>query len=74
MIYKLSNFEGKKILEGKFDEYKNELIKLFSVLEKTSIFDLEGISLMIGMLDIIRQHNMKLDGEFATLITNMAVM
>jgi predicted unusual protein kinase regulating ubiquinone biosynthesis (AarF/ABC1/UbiB family) len=26
------------------------------------------------MLDIIRNHNMKLDGEFATLITNMVVL
>lgn len=26
------------------------------------------------MLNIIRDHNMKLDGEFATLITNMVVL
>ena len=62
MIYKLSNFDGNKILEGKFEEYKNQLKKLFSVLDNTSIFDIEGINLLIGMLNIIRDNNMKLDG------------
>lgn len=62
MIYKLSNFDGKKIIDGKFDEYKTQLTNLFSVLDQKSIFDIEGITLMIGMLDIIRKNNMKLDG------------
>jgi aarF domain-containing kinase len=44
------------------------------VLESKSIFDIEGIQLMIGMLNIIRQNNMKLDGEFATLLTNIVVL
>lgn len=35
---------------------------------------MEGIKLLAGMLDIIRQNNMKLDGEFATLITNIIVL
>ena len=74
MIFKLSNFEGNKIVEGKFIDYKDQLKKLFSVLDNTSIFEIEGINLLIGMLDIIRNHNMKLDGEFATLITNMVVL
>ena len=62
MIYKLSNFDGKKIIDGKFEEYKTQLTNLFSVLDQKSIFDIEGITLMIGMLDIIRKNNMKLDG------------
>lgn len=74
LIYRLSNFDGKKILEGSFDDYKLQLKKLFSVLDNTSIFDIEGINLLIGMLNIIRDNNMKLDGEFATLITNMVVL
>ena len=74
MIFKLSNFEGNKIVEGKFIDYKDQLKKLFSVLDNTSIFEIEGINLLICMLDIIRNHNMKLDGEFATLITNMVVL
>jgi hypothetical protein len=74
MIYNLSNFEGKKINEGKFTSYKTELKNLFSILEDKSIFDIEGIELMVGMLNIIRNNNMKLDGEFATLMTNMVVL
>ena len=62
MIYKLSNFDGQKILEGAFGDYKDQLKKLFSVLESKSIFDIEGISLLIGMLNIIRENHMKLDG------------
>lgn len=74
LIYKLSNFDGHKILEGAFDDYKLQLKKLFSILDNTSIFDIEGINLLIGMLNIIRDNHMKLDGEFATLITNMVVL
>lgn len=74
LIYKLSNFDNKKLIEGTFDEYRQQLKKLFSVLDNTSIFDIEGINLLIGMLNIIRDNNMKLDGEFATLITNMVVL
>lgn len=44
------------------------------MLESKSIFDIEGIELMVSMLNIIRSHNMKLDGEFATLLTNMVVL
>lgn len=62
MIYSLSNFEGQKILEGNFRNYKSQLRELFSVLESKSIFDIEGIELMVGMLNIIRDNNMKLDG------------
>jgi aarF domain-containing kinase len=32
------------------------------------------MELLVKMLDIIRQNNMKLDGEFATLLTNMVVL
>jgi len=74
MIFKLSNFQGKKIVEGKYQDYMTQLRNLFSVLDNKSIFDVEGINLLIGMLDIIRNHNMKLDGEFATLLTNMVVL
>ena len=62
MIYNMSNFDGKKILNGKFEDYRTELKDLFSVLENKSIFDIEGIELLVGMLNIIREHNMKLDG------------
>ncbi len=36
--------------------------------------DLDGMKLLGGMLNIIRDYRMKLDGEFATLLTNMMVL
>lgn len=74
MIYSLSNFQGSKIIDGKFEDYSRQLHQLFSVLDKSSIFDMDGMDLLVGMLNIIRTHNMKLDGEFATLLTNMVVL
>ena len=74
LIYGLSNFGGEKILEGQFGEFKAELRRLFSVLDTKSIFDIEGVQLLVGMLDILREHNMKLQGEFATLLTNIMVL
>ena len=51
-----------------------ELQTLFGVLEGQDLDDLQGVELLTGMLNIIRNHNMKLEGEFATLLTNMLVL
>lgn len=74
MIYNLSSFNGQKILKGKFEQYMNELRNLFGVIDGQGLDDLQGVVLLTGMLDIIRNHNMKLEGEFATLLTNMLVL
>jgi aarF domain-containing kinase len=74
MIYNLSNFEGKKIIVGKFDGYYKQLMDCFSVINNQALDDLKGMNLFVDMLAIIRQNRMKLDGEFATLLTNMMVL
>jgi aarF domain-containing kinase len=74
MIYNLSNFEGKKIIVGKFDNYFNQLKECFSVLNTQTLHDVQGMHVFVDMLTIIRQNRMKLDGEFATLLTNMMVL
>lgn len=74
MIYSLSSFGGKKIQAGKFPEYYRQLENLFSILNNQSVDDLEGMKLLAGMLTIIRDHRMKLDGEMATLLTNIVVL
>ncbi len=73
-VYSLSNFDGKKILSGKFDDYLNDLRQLFSVINGADLDDLDGMKLLGGMLGIIRNYRMKLDGQFATLLTNMMVL
>ena len=73
-VYSLSNFDGKKITWGKFNDYYGELNDLFSVINGADLDDLDGMKLLAGMLGIIRNYRMKLDGEFATLITNMMVL
>jgi aarF domain-containing kinase len=74
MIYSLSTFDGQKIIKGKFDHYLSELQGLFSVLNHTAPEDLRSVDLLRGMMNIIRDNNMKLEGEFATLLTNMLVL
>jgi aarF domain-containing kinase len=76
MIYNLSNYEGKKIHEGgNFESYHKQLSDLFSVLDSTSLNEFNvGMQIFIDMLTIIRENKMKLDGEFATLLTNMVVL
>ena len=54
MIFKLSNFEGKKIMEGKYQDYYSQLQKCFSILNQDSLEDLEGMSIFVDMLGIIR--------------------
>lgn len=77
MIYSLSIYEGKKISEGKcekFKEYHKDLLKLFSVVQLHTLKELDGVELLKKMLDLIREYKMKLDGQFATLLTNMLVL
>lgn len=74
MIYSLSNFEGKKIIEGNFQDYYRQLQNCFSILNNEELEDVEGINIFVDMLQIIRENRMKLDGEFATLLTNMIVL
>ena len=40
MIYALSNFDGKKIIEGQFNEYMDKLTNLFSPLNEQDLDDL----------------------------------
>lgn len=70
----MSNFDGKKIVQGVFKDYLEELRQLFSVINGADLDDLDGMKLLGGMLNIIRNYRMKLDGEFATLLTNMMVL
>ena len=62
MIYRLSNFEGQKIVEGSFKEYYQQLLDCFSILNGQALADLQGIDLFGNMLQIIRENGMKLDG------------
>lgn len=62
MIYNLSNFNGKKILMGKFESYYNQLAECFSVLNNQALDDLQGMDIFVEMLNIIRDNRMKLDG------------
>ena len=36
--------------------------------------NLQGIEVLGGLMNVIRKHHMKLDGEFATLLTNMLIL
>ena len=47
---------------------------MFKIVEGKDLKDIKGLDLLKGMLRVIRQHRMKLDGEFATLLTNMLAL
>lgn len=47
---------------------------LFSEIKDTSLKKIDGTKLFRNMLDLIRESKMKLDGQFATLLTNMLVL
>ena len=49
---------------------------MFSEVRKPTmkLSEIKGINILSGMLDIIRKHRMKLDGQFATMLTNMLIL
>ena len=78
MIYSLSINQGHKIVQQpsnhQFRNYYRSLYELFSILERIELKQLDGTKLFKDMLDLIRNYSMKLDGQFATLLTNMLVL
>lgn len=49
-------------------------MRCFSALNTQNLDAIEGMDIFMDMLTVIRQNRMKLDGEFATLLTNMIVL
>ena len=47
---------------------------MFELVKRIELEKLQGIDVLSGMLSVIRNHRMKLDGEFATLLTNMLTL
>lgn len=47
---------------------------MFKIVEGKDLKDIKGLDMLKGMLRVIRGHRMKLDGEFATLLTNMLAL
>ena len=47
---------------------------MFSILDGGSLDDLPGLELFRGMLDLIGNYNLELEGNFATLFTNMIAL
>ena len=77
MIYDLSSHEGNKI-NGKnhstYNRYLDELRGVFGVLDQGHYLQLAGMDLFHNMMAVIRSNKMKLEGEFATLLTNIIVL
>jgi predicted unusual protein kinase regulating ubiquinone biosynthesis (AarF/ABC1/UbiB family) len=47
---------------------------MFRRVHKKTLDSLQGIEVLYEMLDVIRDHNMKIDGEISILLTNMLVL
>lgn len=47
---------------------------MFRRVHQTSLESLEGIVVLKEMLNVIRDHDMKIDGEISILLTNMLIL
>ena len=74
MIHHISKYSGELLKAEEFPEYLSDLEVMFSLIKKVELQNLQGLDVLSGMLRVIRKHRMKLDGEFATLLTNMLVL
>ena len=74
MIHKISKYAGELLEEDQFPHYMKDLEDMFTLVKKVQLENLKGIDVLSGMLTVIRNHRMKLDGEFATLLTNMLTL
>ena len=74
MIYRISKDEDREIGKGEYPKYLKDLENMFSFIEKVELQKLEGIDVLNGILGVIRKHGLKLDGEFAALLSNMLIV
>lgn len=62
MIHKISKYAGKLLEEDEFPKYLKELEDMFTLVKKVELEKLQGIDVLSGMLTVIRNNRMKLDG------------
>lgn len=74
MIYGISTYRGQSLRPNEFPKYLEDLEDMFKIVEGKDLKDIKGLDMLKGMLRVIRKHRMKLDGEFATLLTNMLAL
>jgi predicted unusual protein kinase regulating ubiquinone biosynthesis (AarF/ABC1/UbiB family) len=76
MVYSLSLRKNLPIVqEGiRYDRYYNELHEFFKVFTRMNLKDLKGIELLKGMMYIVRDYGMKLNGQLGALITNLLIL
>jgi predicted unusual protein kinase regulating ubiquinone biosynthesis (AarF/ABC1/UbiB family) len=74
MIYGISKYGGNSLHQDAFPKYRKDLEEMFQIVKRKELKDIKGLEVLNGMLRVIRKHRMKLDGEFATLLTNMLAL
>ena len=78
MIFKMSMFKGHMIQylprTEHFKRYYQKLEELFLELTKGNIKDIQGLIILQGLLESVRQFGMSLEGDLATLLTNMLII
>lgn len=76
MVYQLSLRQGQPIINKGiyYERYMKQLENYFINLTNISLRDLNGLQLLKGMLYIVRDHGMKLDGQLGALITNLLIL
>lgn len=77
MVYSLSLHRNEPIVSDKgikYQEYYDKLRAFFQHLTSIDLRHLQGLYLLKGMCEIVREYGMKLNGELGTLITNMLIL
>jgi predicted unusual protein kinase regulating ubiquinone biosynthesis (AarF/ABC1/UbiB family) len=73
-IYKVSLLNGQPLKENENAMYLNDLVTMFKKVHLTALESLQAMEVMKEMLEVVRHHNMKIDGEISILLTNMLVL
>jgi predicted unusual protein kinase regulating ubiquinone biosynthesis (AarF/ABC1/UbiB family) len=76
MVYSLSLLHNRPIVQDgiKYDKYYARLHTYFEDFTRMNIKDLKGIELLKGMMYIVRDYGMKLNGQLGALITNLLIL
>ena len=74
LIVSLSQYKSHVISQTEYKAFHKDLSFLFGGIKDLSLSEIDTGHLLKGILEIIRKHRMRIDGHFATLLTNLVIL
>ena len=74
LLISLSKYEHNFVGSEEYKKFRYDLDVLFDNISDVPLSDIDTGMVLKNLLDIVRKHKMRLEGHFATVLTNLLVL